>query len=109
MDELPKIQIGTFTRDASERLTYEIYSFPPGRFHRWRQAVQKQFGLIKWGVGIETPDEILCTLRNWRYKIGFEWDNWSGLIVVAKSRASEPLVIEIARYLERQGRALLGQ
>lgn len=35
------------------------------------------------------------------FKIALEYDHWSGFIVVALTRQSETIVVEIAKFLEK--------
>ncbi len=97
---IKRLDIGVLGRDASGRLTYEIYDFPSELYKSKKKELAKKFGLIPFGITIYGLDEAFQTFIKGFKRIGIEWDNWSGFIIVAKNKRSENLVKEIGQYLE---------
>ncbi len=87
------------SRDASKRLTVEIFNLKKVDYEKITLRITKQFNLIALKNKISTPDTIFQTYSNERYTINLEWDNWSGYIIVAKNIESEKLIDEIYNWL----------
>ncbi|MBF7073949.1 hypothetical protein ISG33_11115 [Glaciecola sp. MH2013] len=89
-------------RDNSERLTVQLEKMPAltYRFVAWR--LKKKFSLKKSCDLVKTENEIFQEFSTGNMRVSIEWDNWSGLTVVALDKASEPLVMEIGESLENK-------
>jgi hypothetical protein len=89
-----------FGRDASKRLTYEIYPFDSEDYVQTCQQLIKAFSLEPIGEVIVGLDEIFQDYHYGDTVVGLEWDIWSGFTVVAKAQESEELVKKIGSYLD---------
>src|SRR5262249_30748926 len=90
----------SFHRDASGRLTFEMFNVPADSY----PAVCKDLVAALHLVPIRTLVTDFRSIVFQDYQrgsqvVGLEWDNWSGFIVVAKTPESEPLVQSIAEWL----------
>jgi hypothetical protein len=86
----------TFHRDASNRLTYDIYKVESDRYPELCRELATEFDLkpaSELAIGL---DEIFQDYSDGEHTVGLDWDIWSGLIVVAKDPQSEQLVRQIA-------------
>lgn len=90
---------GQFHRDASNRLTYEVFDLESSWYAATCNRIANRFGLSPAGELIVGLDEMFRDYTDGQYVIGLEWDNWSGFIVVAKNADAEDLVRSIAEYL----------
>jgi hypothetical protein len=91
-----------FWRDASDRLTFEMFDVPAGRFGPLCGAVAAAFQMTPEGEGVTNGvDVAFRDYRRGEQAVGLAWDNWTGFTVFAKTPASEPLVNEIAEWLSR--------
>ena len=91
-----------FWRDASDRLTFELFYVPAGRFGPLCGAVAAAFQLTPQGEAVTNGvDVAFRDYRRGEQVVGLAWDNWTGFTVVAQTTASEPLVREIAEWLSR--------
>ena len=97
---IKRLEIRVLSRDYSGRLTYDIFEFPSEDYTSMKKQIAKKFGLVPAGITIYGLDEMFQTYMKGLKRIGIEWDNWSGLIIVAKNKKAEPLVEEIGLYLE---------
>ena len=97
---LSRMNIGLFCRDFSGRFTYEAHDFPFKDYDSKKKEIAQAFGLLPFSATINGVDESFQTYIKGLKRIGIEWDNWSGLSVVAKSKRAENLVEEIGSYLE---------
>ena len=91
-----------FGRDASKRLTYEIYPLESGDYAKIRQQLIKKFALKSIDEAVVGFDEIFQDFYHGDVVIGIEWDIWSGFVVVAKNPEAEELVKKIGCSLESQ-------
>jgi hypothetical protein len=90
----------SFHRDASGRLTFEMFSVPGDSY----QAICNELvaALLLVPLGTPVSDFLSIVFQDYgrgSQVVGLEWDNWSGFIVVAKTPESEPLVHAIATWL----------
>jgi hypothetical protein len=90
---------GHFTRDASDRFIFEIFDEDASTYKKWCKAIINEFNVKPIGIKISTFDEIFQDYIIGINKIGIEWDNWSGLIIVDKSCNSEKLIRKIAKFI----------
>jgi hypothetical protein len=88
-----------FCRDASGRLTFEMFRVPSTAYPEIVKELSAAFGLSPATNLIAGLSELLWDWRSGDAVVGIEWDNWSGLIVTAKNTVSEPLVRVIGAYL----------
>src|SRR5207245_410338 len=87
-------------RDASGRLTFEMFRAPAGSYRAICEVVAGTFELAPHTAPVTNGyDIVFQDYRRGEQILGLEWDNWTGFTVVAKSSASEPLVREIAAWL----------
>jgi len=99
-----------FYRDASERLTFEMFGVPASEYPALCKAVVVASSLTpdhaSFGAGL---DSIFMDYRRGEQAVEMAWDIWSGFVVVAKSSASETLVHEIAGWLLRSAWSKAGE
>ena len=95
---------GQFSRDASDRLTFEIYDSPSERYPRLCKQIARRFNLGPATELVVGLDEMFRDYTDGTCSIGLEWDIWSGFMVVAKQPNSESLVRSIANFLSRTRR-----
>lgn len=92
----------SFHRDASGRLTFEMFSVPAGNYPAVCSDLVGALQLVP--VGSLVSDFLSTVFQDYErgsQVVGLEWDNWSGFIVVAKTVESESLVQAIAEWLLR--------
>src|SRR4051812_29121761 len=83
-------------RDASGRLTFELFEVPAHRFGPICGAVASAFQLAPDGeVVTNGVDFAFRDYRLGEQAVGLAWDNWTRFTVFAKTPGSEPLVEEI--------------
>ena len=92
---------GSFHRDASNRLTYDICAIESERYPELCNELAAIFELKPVSELVVGLDEMFRDYTNGHVTIGLEWDIWSGFIVVAKDVESEQLVRQIGDYLTR--------
>lgn len=89
-----------FWRDASGRLTFEMFKVPADSYWAVCGAAATTFHLTPNNALVtDGIDIVFQDYRRGEQIIGLEWDNWTGFTVVAKTTASESLVQEIAVWL----------
>ncbi len=96
------ITLGIFTRDASDRLCYEVYTLDSSMYMIVSYMIVEHFYLTSTDHLVDGFDGLF---RDWwlgDIRIGLDWDIWSGFIVVAKESTSEALVRGIGEWLEQQ-------
>lgn len=91
--------VGAFSRDASDRLCFEMSSISDDEYLELAAKVVDQFGLKSDSGLIVGPDQLVANYSRGPLSIGLDWDVWSGFIVTAQSPDSEPLVQAIAAFL----------
>lgn len=89
-------------RDASNRLTYDFDDIQADQYPKITSLLAKQFNLKPSGKLIVGLDEIFQDYEFGDFVIGLEWDIWSGYSVNAKNQDSEPLVREIAEFINEK-------
>lgn len=92
----------TFHRDASNRLTFDVYKIESDRYPRLCKELETEFGLKPASELVVGFDEMFRDYTDGKHTVGLEWDIWSGFIVVAKDPESEQLVRQIAGYLSNR-------
>jgi len=97
---IEKLEKGIFLRDASGRLAYEISNIPSDRYLEIREILVAKFKLIPFGFTINSLEDSWRTYIKGFRRLGIEWDDWSGFIIVAKNKRSEKLVYEMGQFLE---------
>ena len=90
---------GTFHRDASNRLCFEMFDVGSLEYPQLAARVVTQFKLTPVGDSVVGLDEMFRDYTDGVLQIGIEWDNWSGFVVTAKSPSAEPLVNSIGTFL----------
>ena len=88
-----------YFRDASQRLTFEMFELPADSYRAVCGEIVDGFGLVPDNELVNGWDVVFQDYRQGEQIVGLEWDNWSGFIVVAKTPSSEPLVQEIGAWL----------
>jgi hypothetical protein len=89
-----------FWRDASGRLTFEMFRVSIADYPAVCAALVSAFGLVPTTALVTNGCDILFQdYRRGEEVVGLAWDNWTGYTVVAKVAASESLVREIAAWL----------
>ncbi len=86
-------------RDNSDRLTIDFHSIGAGMYKKITSEVVAQFNLEVADAKTSGLDEAFQDFKRGKEVVGLDWDNWSGYIVNAKTKAAEPLVREIAGYI----------
>lgn len=94
-----QVPLGSFCRDASSRLTYEIHAVELLEYPEYVSSIAEHFGLDSVGELVVGASESFSDYTDGTNEIQFAWDNWSGFMVTAKSEKSESLVRSIAVYL----------
>jgi hypothetical protein len=93
-----------FSRDASGRLTFEMFRAPADHYREICAAIATAFDLAPEKSPITNGvDIVFQDYRRGEQVVGLEWDNWSGFMVVAKTPDTESLVREIADWLLQSG------
>ena len=89
-----------FYRDASGRLTFEMFRISIQSYPSICSAVVANFKLVPNNALITNGYDIVFQDYSCADQVvGLEWDNWTGFTVVAKSQGSESLVQDIAAWL----------
>lgn len=87
-------------RDASGRLTFDLCCVEAEEYPAVTCAVADAFALSPDGSLVVGPEQMFWDFRRGEQVIGFDWDIWMGFMVVAKTEGAEPLVEDIASWLE---------
>lgn len=90
-----------FGRDASQRLTFEMFRAPGDSYPAVCAEIVSAFQLLPGGelvVGLGL-DQMFWDYRRGEQVVELAWDNWSGFIVTAKNSTAESLVQDIGNYL----------
>jgi hypothetical protein len=92
----------TISRDASGRLTVEVFDIPMEQYAALCQRIATDFGLT-------SSDELVTNVADVAFMdfttskgalVEIAWDNWSGFIVTAKSTEDEPLIHRIKKWFD---------
>jgi hypothetical protein len=86
-------------RDNSDMLTFDFHSIEACLYKKITSDVITLFNLEVFSKKIDGFDEVFQEFKNGNEVVGLEWDIWSGYIVNAKTKTAEPLVREIAGYI----------
>ena len=86
-------------RNASNQLTIDFHKIEASQYSKITQDVVTHFNLEENNEIVKGLDEIFQEFKSSKAVIGLEWDNWSGYIVNAKNTEAEPLVKEIAAFI----------
>lgn len=87
-------------RNASNRLTFAFDDIPKGRYSGITRELMQAFGLEPASKKTKGLDVVFQDFGQDANVVALEWDNWSGFIVCAGSRESEPLARQIAEYIQ---------
>lgn len=91
-----------FYRDASGRLTFEIFRVSAEEYFAVRDAVVISFGLVPEGTPVtDGIDLVFQVFRRGDQVVELAWENWTGFTVGARTTASEVLVREVAAWLTK--------
>jgi hypothetical protein len=89
-----------FWRNASGRLTFDMFRVPADDYRAVRDALIEAFSLAPNSAKVTNGWDIAFQdFRRGEQVVGLEWDNWTGFTVVAKTPDAEPLVKEMAAWL----------
>jgi hypothetical protein len=89
-----------FWRDASGRLTFEMFRARADSYPAICEAVERTFGLVPHTALVTNGCDIMfIDYHRGDQVVGLEWDTWSGFTVVAKIPDAESLVQDIAAWL----------
>lgn len=88
-------------RDASGRLTFDL-DVPNVSYASLCQEIADTFSLSPRGGIVVGPDQMFWTFHRGDIAIGFDWDFWMGVMVVAETPSAESLVLEIAAWLNNR-------
>jgi hypothetical protein len=98
-----------FNRDASGRLTYEMFRVPSSEYAAVCIFVVAAFSLEAHSTMVVGPDQMFWDFRRGEQVVELGWDNWSGVVVTAKNPNAEPLIREIGEFLEASSWTEIGQ
>lgn len=87
-------------RDESDRATVAIEGCPLILYPYYSWIIKKKFSLKKQGKPFKSLDGRSQQYTACGHIVSIEWDNWSGLSVVAIESDAEEIVSKIGRYLE---------
>lgn len=88
-----------FSRDASNRLCFEMFEVDALDYPKFAARVVEHFNLTPSSELVVGLDEMFRDFTDGACTVGLEWDNWSGFIIVAKTPSAEPLVEAIGAFL----------
>jgi len=86
-------------RNVSNELTIDFNKIEASKYSKITKHVVKQFKLQANNEVVRGLNETFQEFRTGNAIISLEWDNWSGYIVNAKNIEAEPLVKEIAVFI----------
>lgn len=87
-------------RNASDQLVVTLKEAPSLSYRIIRWKICRRFNLKKNGKYVKSHDQKFQEFRGGRGVVDIAWDNWSGFMVTALTKDSEPLVREIGSWLE---------
>ncbi len=90
---------GSFTRDASGRLTFEMFDVDSSDYPKYATRVVDVFDLSPTSELVIGLDQMFRDYTDGKTTVGLDWDIWSGFMIVAKSPSAEPLVRKLGAYL----------
>ena len=86
--------------DASGRLTIGFVNVNASSYSGITNAVVAHFDLRQASTRVHETDTILQDFKKGNDVIGLEWENRSGYNIKAKNQSSEPLVHDVAKYVQ---------
>ncbi|MDY3560593.1 hypothetical protein R5W23_001838 [Gemmata sp. JC673] len=92
-------------RDSSRRLTFDLPSVSAEEYPAVCRRVADAFGLAPAGDIVIRPEQMFWDVRRGEQAVGLDWDIWMEFMAVAKSATSEPLVTDIAAWLDARPEA----
>lgn len=93
---------GKFIRDDTNRLNFELSEINVNRYKDICEKIISNFEAKKVNNAVNGLDEVLQDFLINGKMISIEWDNWSGLTVIAKEKNAESIVREIGRFLANE-------
>ena len=97
---MSKKQVMFEHRNASNQLTFDFDKINLSSYKKITHSIVNHFNLQPIEMLIVGFDEMFQEFTSGNLSIGLEWDNWSGYIIHAKSQEAEPLLREIAKYID---------
>lgn len=94
-----KKPVGTFSRDANNRLCFEMFDVDSLDYPSCVARIVAQFSLKPSGEMIVGLDQMFRDYNDGNSTVGLEWDNWLGFIVTAKTPDAETQVNFIGVFL----------
>ena len=86
-------------RDSSGRLTFDLATVEAKDYAAVCRGIADAFDLTPATDIVAGAEQMFWDFRRDDLLIGLDWDIWMGLMAVAKSEASEPLLRDIAAWL----------
>ena len=86
-------------RNASNQLTFDFDNISSWSYKKVTKSVVKHFNLQPVGKLTVGLDERFQEFKSGDLTVGLEWDNWSGYTIDAKNKEAEPMLREIANYI----------
>lgn len=89
----------TISRDASGRLAVELFDIPMEMYPSLCNEIAFAFSLSHNGELVTNGADV--AFMNFNSDMGtveMSWDHWSGFVVTAKLRESEPLIQRISEW-----------
>jgi hypothetical protein len=89
-----------FRRDASNRLTFEMFRVAAADYPAVCQELATALALTADpATFLAGPDLLAMHFRRGQCVIELAWDNWTGFMVIAPTPISEPIVREAGAWL----------
>jgi|SoiMethySBSTD1v2_1073268.scaffolds.fasta_scaffold709107_2 hypothetical protein len=89
-----------FRRDASGRLTFEMFRVAAADYSSVSRAVATALGLtMEPATFLAGLDLLSMHFRRGEHAVDLAWDNWTGFMVIAAAPDAEPLVREVGAWL----------
>jgi hypothetical protein len=89
-----------FWRDSSGRLTFDVPGVAAADYPAVCRGIADALNLAPDGDIIIGLDFMFFDFRREGQGVSFDWDIWMHFMAVAKSESSEPLLRDIAAWLE---------
>ncbi len=102
MLERPDTFTGSFDRNASGFMTYEISEAPAEIFTEIEPMLRDKFGFRTFSQPIEGPDQMIGTCSNGAVTLEWGHDGYSGFYFYSTTKEGEALVAEIGEYINAQ-------
>lgn len=92
--------LGSIGKAKNGHLSYDIGNAKSSFFPVFCQLIEKQFD----AKPVESPtshvSEILGAVRIYGVELGWGWDNWSGVYLMALSPEGDSIVREVAGFID---------